>query len=122
MSRRGTPRTGLLFSSAVTTTLTLMNYTRGLVQAFTFLILLATLATLIPYVLSSLAAVAIALRQRALGRAGAMGALVVALLAFLYAMVAIIGAGKDAVYWGFVLLMGGLPIYIAMTWRRDAAG
>ncbi|HEX9692667.1 MAG TPA: amino acid permease [Gemmatimonadales bacterium] len=122
MSRRGTPRTGLLFSSAVTTTLTLMNYTRGLVQAFTFLILLATLATLIPYVLSSLAAVAIALRNRALARAGAMGALVVAALAFLYSMVAIIGAGHEAVYWGFVLLMSGLPIYVAMTWRKSPTG
>jgi APA family basic amino acid/polyamine antiporter len=51
-----------------------------------------------------------------------MGALVVAALAFLYSMVAIIGAGHEAVYWGFVLLMSGLPIYVAMTWRKSPTG
>jgi APA family basic amino acid/polyamine antiporter len=119
LSASGTPRTGLLVSSAVATVLTLMNYTRGLVEAFTFLILLATLATLIPYVLSSLAAAALALRQRAVARAGGLGALTVAGCAFVYAMWAIVGAGREAVYWGFVLLMAGLPVFVAMTWRRS---
>ena len=32
--------------------------------------------------------------------------------AFAYALWAIGGAGADVVYWGFLLLMAGLPVYV----------
>lgn len=117
LTPRGTPRFGLLFSSAVATVLIAMNYTRGLVQAFTFLILLATLATLMPYIFSTVTAAMLELREGARSGAKNVGRLVVATLAFAYSIVAIIGAGRDAVYWGFLLLVLGLPVYAAMRWR-----
>src|SRR5688572_23455177 len=55
VSIRGTPTAGLIIAGVFTTTLVAMNYTRGLVDLFTFMILLATLNTLIPYVFASLA-------------------------------------------------------------------
>jgi len=55
ISRRGTPAAGLMIAGVLTTALVLLNYTRGLVELFTFFILLSTLNTLIPYVFSSLA-------------------------------------------------------------------
>jgi hypothetical protein len=39
---------------------------------------------------------------------------VVSALAFLYTIVAVAGAGADIVYWGFLLLLAGLPVYV---WR-----
>ena len=39
------------------------------------------------------------------------GASLVSCLAFLYALFAIGGAGPDVVFWGFLLLMAGLPVY-----------
>ncbi len=111
-SPRGTPVVGLVFSSAVSTVLTIMNYTRGLVQAFTFLIVLATLATLVPYVFSSMAAL-----MRPGQRTGAASTFlfpIVAFGAFVYSMWAIAGAGRDAVYWGFLLIVAGLPVYALM--------
>jgi len=33
-------------------------------------------------------------------------------LAFVYSLWAISGAGADVVYWGFLLLMAGLPVYV----------
>ena len=54
-SRRGTPAAGLIIAGVLTTALVCLNYTRGLVELFTFFILLSTLNTLIPYVFSSLA-------------------------------------------------------------------
>jgi APA family basic amino acid/polyamine antiporter len=122
VSERGTPRNALLISALVASVLIAVNYTRGLVGAFTFMILLSTVATLVPYVFSSAAA---ALVGRSGGRGAGLsaGTLFVAGLAFLYSLWAIAGSGRDAVYWGFILLMGGVPLYVWMLrGRRSRAG
>jgi len=90
LNRAGTPVVGLVFSSVISTILIAMNYTRGLVGAFTFLILLATLATLLPYVLSSMTALMLSLRER--GVAGSRpqgGRMAIASLAFAFSLWAI---------------------------------
>ena len=114
LNRRGAPAVGLVVSSVLATVIIAMNYTKGLVEAFTFLILLATLTTLLPYVFSSMTAIRLALRDGRAGRARAVGRLAVAAVAFLYSLWAIGGAGEDAIYWGFLLLMIGLPVYVFM--------
>ena len=45
----------MIIGGLLTTGVVCLNYTRGLVELFTFLILLATLNTLIPYAFSSMA-------------------------------------------------------------------
>jgi APA family basic amino acid/polyamine antiporter len=37
---------------------------------------------------------------------------VLACAAFAFSLWAVIGAGKDAVYWNFVLLALGIPLYV----------
>ncbi|NIM52247.1 MAG: amino acid permease [Gemmatimonadales bacterium] len=113
VSRRHTPVTGLVVSSVLITVLMAMNYTRGLVEQFTFIVLLATLASLLPYLLSSLAALLI-------GRQWSWRVHVVAVLAFLYSAWAIAGAGQEVVYWGSLLLMAGVPVYVWAKWRRPS--
>jgi APA family basic amino acid/polyamine antiporter len=39
-------------------------------------------------------------------------AVVVSTLAFVYAMCAIGGAGPETVFYGFLLLLAGLPVYV----------
>ena len=80
-------------------------------QLFTFIILLATLSTLIPYVFCSLAVWLMPGHPRPVGAAA-----VVSALAFTYAMFAIGGAGAETVFYGFLLLLGGLPLYV---WRAQ---
>jgi APA family basic amino acid/polyamine antiporter len=120
LSRSGTPGTGIVISSLVGSALVAMNYTRGLVSAFTFMILLATLATLIPYVFSSMAVLVV---DRAATGAAARraGVPVIATVAFLYSLWAIYGSGRDTVFWGFLLLITGVPLYVTMIWRRSAS-
>ena len=95
------------------------NYTKGLVAAYTFIILLATLTTLVPYVFCSMALVLSALRghvsdgDRSVSEGVALGT-----LAFVYSLMAIIGAGPRTVYWGFVLLIAGIPAYVWLVRRR----
>ena len=114
LTSRGTPAAGMIVAGVLTTALIAMNYTRGLVELFTFMILLSTLNTLIPYVFSSLAVFVLRPRREALG--GAMAA--VAAIAFVYSFCAIAGAGKDTVYYGFLLLVSGLPVFVWMQRTR----
>ena len=117
LNEGGTPIAGLLFSAVVSSILILIN-SGGLVTAFTNLILLATLATLVAYVLSSMTAFMLALRDRGLPGAGPQaGRLTIATLAFLFSVCAIIGAGQFTVFWGFVMLVLGIPIYAVMRYR-----
>ena len=47
-----------------------------------------------------------------------LGGSIAAALAFGYALWAIAGAGADVVYWGFLLLIAGLPVYVWGPRRR----
>jgi APA family basic amino acid/polyamine antiporter len=113
LSARGTPVAGLVIGGILGTWLIGMNYTRGLVELFTFIILLATLSTLVPYTFCSLAGF---MTDREPGRARTPGPSIVAALAFAYSLWAIGGAGAEVVYWGFLLLIAGLPVYV---WVRS---
>ena len=115
MSPRGTPAAGLVIAGLLTTGLVCLNYTRSLVELFTFFILLATLNTLVPYVFSSLAV--FLLRDRR-DNGLSIGTAVAAALAFIYSIWAIGGAGQETVYWGFLLLIAGLPVYVFIVRRR----
>jgi basic amino acid/polyamine antiporter, APA family len=93
------------------------------VAAFTFLAVLATLTSLLPYAFSSMTALRVALREGdGTGRRTAAGRLAVAAVAFLFSLWAIAGAGQRALYWGFLLMMAGLPVYIAMRRHTSAGG
>ena len=109
LSARGTPVAGLVIGGILATSLISMNYTRGLVELFTFIILLATLSTLVPYAFCSLAGF---MTDQEAERPRAPGASIVAALAFAYSLWAIGGAGAEVVYWGFLLLIAGLPVYV----------
>jgi APA family basic amino acid/polyamine antiporter len=109
ISTRGTPAVAMIVGATLSTGLVAMNYTRGLVELFTYMILLSTLSTLVPYTFCSLAG--LILHRRGEGIAWSSGATAVSGLAFLYAMFAIGGAGAEVVFSGFLLLMAGLPVY-----------
>ncbi len=125
LSPRGTPTAGLYLSSILVTLLIAMNYTRGLVDAFTFLIRLATLATLVPYVFASMTGLIFALRDGNAARGGrpaiSPGSVAAAVLAFGFSVWAIAGAGTETVYWGFLLLVAGIPVFALMRWRMAAS-
>lgn len=99
---RGTPVGGLLIGAVLSTVLVASNYSRSLVQLFTFSILLSTAATLVPYLASSAAWL---VKRGHRGR-------VVAALALAYSLYALAGVGRDGLAWGAVLLAAGLPVYL----------
>ena len=119
LSRRGTPVFSLVLSSALATVLVAANYTRGLVGLFEFAVLLGTVTVLAAYVGGSAAHILFILREpRRFGGRGARRALVISAVAFVYSLWAVVGSGWDAVFWGAVLMVLGIPIYLLGSARR----
>jgi APA family basic amino acid/polyamine antiporter len=115
-STRGTPAVAMIVSGVLGSLLVAMNYSRGLVDLFTFIILLATLSTLVPY---AFCALAVWLMPGQPAPAGA--AAIVCAVAFVYALFAIGGAGAETVFYGFLWLLAGLPLYVWVVRRRSGA-
>jgi APA family basic amino acid/polyamine antiporter len=118
-TRTGAPVVGLLVSSALITALTLMNYNASLVDQFTFVILLATLTTLVPYVFSAAAQLMLLVTDRERFDVKRLaGHATIAALALAYGIWTVAGSGYEVVYKGFLLLLLGIPVYL---WMRYAA-
>ncbi len=118
LSKRHTPVFGLVVSSFFITVLLGLNHTRGLVELFTFTILLGTLTVLIPYVFCTMAYLMILLRKPASERGNLLKPAVLGGLGFIYSLWAIAGAGQEVVYWGLLLLLAGIPVYVWIQYRR----
>ena len=118
-----TPVVSLVISSVLVTALMLMNYTKGLVSAFTFIILLATLTTLVPYAYSAASQAYLYFTEPELfERKTFLRDTVIAAVAFTYSVWAITGSGKDIIAKGFVLLLAGIPVYVLVkAWQRREA-
>lgn len=116
-NKKGVPYVGILVSSVMVSIFMSMNYTKGLVEQFRFLLLLSLLSILIPYLLSAAAYLIIRIKQKQ--TLGLTGAVILAILAFSYALWTIAGTGKDAVYYGFLLLMGGIPFYVWLAYKKN---
>jgi len=114
-SRHGTPGTSLVITGALLTAMVLMNYSRSMVQVFTFVILISTSTYLMMYLTCAAAAFKLCWR----GNLGAAGRrlspfLLVAMLATIYSAWTLYGAGTNAFWWSFALFAAGLPVYWMM--------
>jgi APA family basic amino acid/polyamine antiporter len=110
---RGTPVAGLLISSALASALVLANYEKQLVALFTFAILLSTATTVAPYLVCSIAALRLHRTPRT--RRRTIAQVLVALGAALFSAWALISTGAQALAWGAVLVLLGVPLY---GWMR----
>ena len=119
LSKAGTPVFGLVVSSLLASLLIAMNFTKGLVDQFVFIILLATLTTLVPYLFCALAELMIyAKTGRTVAGKGLAPVVALAAVGFLYSAWAIYGAGQETVFYGFLLLMAGVPVYVWLNWHN----
>ncbi len=115
-SMQATPVIGLLVAAAITSMMVLANYTRGMVEMFTFIVLLSTLSVVVAYLFSAMADIVLAYRD---GRAVPVRNVVLACAAFGFSLWAVIGAGEEAVYWNFILLALGIPLYVWQARRAQ---
>lgn len=111
----GAPQTALLASSLLGSALLVLNYSRGLVGAFTFLLMMSTATVLVPYLVSALAELRYSWKS---ARAWAL----IALLAAAYSLFAIIGSGLEVLAWGALLTLLGAPLYLLLRRGKRVAG
>jgi APA family basic amino acid/polyamine antiporter len=119
VSRFGTPAFGLIVSSILITLLLVLTLNESLVKQFTFIILLATLASLIPYFFTTMAELIIFVRDREkFNGTRLLGSSIIAILACIYAFWTIAGSGEDTVYYGTLLLFSSVPVYAWMKFKQ----
>ena len=111
LSRRGTPARAHITASLLLTGVLALNQWRSMTDLFEFLILLATTATLVAYLACSLAALKLGVDRKKAW---------IFVVAALFSIWAIWGAGREAALWGAVLLASGVPIYFLIALGRSS--
>jgi APA family basic amino acid/polyamine antiporter len=117
-NKKGAPVLGLIIGSLLSSIVMLMNFSDSLVTQFTFMVNLTVLACLVPYVFVS-AAYIIILIQKHTHINSVVKTVVLGLLGFLYSLWAIYGSTPEVVFYGFLLLLLGIPFYVLMQWNKS---
>lgn len=112
-NRGGSPYLALLLSAGLGSLLLIANYSRGLIDAFTFLLMMSTSLSLIYYFVIAVAELRYSWRSAR--RWAAM-----AIFACAYSLFAAFGSGWEILMWNFLTMFIALPLYF--VWRRRSAG
>lgn len=118
-NKYGVPVLGMVLSTILVSGLIMMNFSESLVKQYEFIILLATLTCLVPYLFSMAGFVIISIQKKIQFNPGFRWKLLLATLAFFYSLWAVIGSGSEIVYYGFILLMAGIPFYALIQWNKN---
>ncbi|TJY37952.1 amino acid permease [Pontimicrobium aquaticum] len=112
------PYLGLIIGSVLSSIVMLMNFSEGLVDQFEFIALLTTLTALIPYLFVAAAYVIITINKGVFLN-NKFKISLLSILGFAYSFWAIYGSGSDTVFYGFLLLLAGVPFYVMMKWNQS---
>ena len=119
LSKGNAPVFGILLSSVLITLVLALNFNKNLIEQFTFIISLATLAALISYLYTSVAEFVIYLKHPdKMDRKTVIKTLTISGLAFIYAFWATVSAGQEIVFYGALLMFTSIPIYGWMEWKK----
>ncbi len=112
-SKRKVPAKGIIISTLLVSVLVLMNFSRSLVDQFTLVILLSTFATVIPYLLCTLAHFSMSIKNRNPLGLTPFNA-VITLIATLFSIWIIVNLGTETIVMGVILMIAGIPVYLFM--------
>ena len=110
LTETGTPIFTYLLTGVFVSILLILNYTKGIVNAFVFMAMLSTLSTLIAYAFCAIAEFKFA--QTDQKNQARINALLLSCGTFLYAFFAIWGAGIEMIIYSLILIIFGTPIYL----------
>ncbi len=118
-NKKGVPVNGVIVSSIIITILMCMNQSKNLANQFKLLILLSTFFTLLPYLFTTVSYLIVRAKKSTENhKSKTLAAILVSVLAFVFSMWMMIGAGQEIVYWGFIMLMMGVPFYVYMVYKK----
>ncbi len=110
LTKSGTPIFTYLLTGFFVSILLVLNYTKGIVNAFVFMAMLSTLSTLIAYAFCAIAEFKFAQVEKK--NQTRNYALLLSCGTFLYAFFAIWGAGIEMIIYSIILILIGTPIYL----------
>jgi APA family basic amino acid/polyamine antiporter len=122
--RFGTPYVALIVGCAISSIMLTLYFIPGstLLSVFNFTVLLANLGTLFPYLYNSAAALMLARRDRERFTVREQSRTsILALACFAFLMWTTWGVGAQIVFWGFLVLLMGTPLYIWFKTRLPVA-
>jgi basic amino acid/polyamine antiporter, APA family len=120
-SARSMPAFALIFSSSLVSVLILLNYQKSMASIFTFMTLLSTAACLVLYLMCALALLRLVTMGRIPAQKRITSLAVLAVIAALYSLWAIVGAGAEIIAWGAALLLLGAPAYFMVRSKEEQA-
>ena len=109
-TRFDTPGWGLIITAVLITILLLFSASPSLIHQFNLIILIATLASLLPYFYTTMASI-ILLKREGTWMKSATKHVVIATIGAIYSAWAILGSGQDIVFYGVILLLCSVPPY-----------
>ena len=118
-SGRGVPTFGIITGTVLASALTVTSYT-SFDEVFTTIVLLSVLTSVIPYLFSAAAQVYwLATSAHAAHPVHLARDLTVALLALAFTFWSLQGSGQQAVYYGVIGVLLGVPVYV---WHKSRKG
>jgi len=117
-NKKGAPINGFIAGGVLSSMVMLMNYSEGLVDQFEFIVQLTVISSLLPYLFTA-ASYALIVIEKKLQTKSWIKTFVLSALGFSYSLWAIYGSGPDTVFYGFLLLLIGIPVYIYMKWIKS---
>jgi APA family basic amino acid/polyamine antiporter len=115
---KGAPVNGFIIGGVLSSLVMIMNYSEGLVEQFEFIVQLTVLVVLIPYLFTA-ASYALIIIEKNLHSKSWIKTFVLSALGFSYSLWAIYGSGPDTVFYGFLLMLIGVPVYVCMKWVKS---
>jgi amino acid transporter len=117
MSQQGVPAIGIMLSATLATILVIIQAagTSGFQSFYSLVVGLSTMAAVIPYAFCAMATGLIAAHGAS---AMAPRLTIIEIIAFIFAVFTLYGCGAEAVLYGVVLLVLGIPVYV---WQRRRA-
>jgi basic amino acid/polyamine antiporter, APA family len=115
LSSRNVPAIGIVLSAVFATALVFLQAAEaeGLSAAYKLVVGLSTMAAVVPYAFCALAGSLVS--ARVFGSTRLPRVTMVEIVAFVFALFTLYGCGGEAVLYGTVLLMLGIPVYV---WQR----
>ncbi|MFG1752673.1 amino acid permease [Streptosporangium sandarakinum] len=121
-SRRGSPWFGVIVGTALTSLVVVYNYF-GTTRGFEKILLIGTFTTVVPYFFSAAAQLFwLVTGARRVSGARLGRDLAVAVTALLFGFWMLYGAGQEAAFIGFLMMLVGIPVYIWTKAKRGEYG
>jgi amino acid transporter len=121
VSRRGTPVNALLVNGVLMTAIMLLAWATQEGSLYNFFVMLATMAYLVFYAFGAASEIVLSgkkIKPFSLGTF--IKCSLVSLVGLLYAIYTIYGSGAEYVFYGFLLMMAGLPVFIYVKLKAEA--